>query len=299
MVLIDPARNDYEIPLLIRYPIEASGRRPVVIFNHGGGPSPNARERAARWGETFAAAGYVVIHPARTRPANLGDFADECAANGQTTVADCVMWIASYRFGPSTTHFLIDRLKQLDDAYPEFRLDVARTVVAGYSAGSVVPLANAGARQQWVDHGTVYRERDARPIAFIGIAPAGPSYAGFASGFQSGSYARIDGRPFLFVTGVGDTTNTEKPSESRSAGWLLSRAGGKYLSWDQKRQVTHETLGLEQCDTDLQAAHCDWMASLGVAFLDAVARKRKAAAGWLASDAYAIATGGEIELHRR
>jgi hypothetical protein len=65
IVLVDPARGNYEIPLLVRYPIGAPGPRPVVIWNHGGAPSPNGKTRSDEWGNTLAAAGYVVIHPSR------------------------------------------------------------------------------------------------------------------------------------------------------------------------------------------------------------------------------------------
>src|SRR4051794_39050048 len=49
IMLSDPARGNYTIPLLIRYPIGAVGRRPVVIWNHGGNPSPQGRQRSAEW----------------------------------------------------------------------------------------------------------------------------------------------------------------------------------------------------------------------------------------------------------
>src|SRR5678815_4470296 len=65
IVLVDPARGNYQIPLLVRYPIGASGPRPVIIWSHGGDPSPNGRTRSEEWGNTLAAAGYVVIHPSR------------------------------------------------------------------------------------------------------------------------------------------------------------------------------------------------------------------------------------------
>lgn len=39
--LVDPDRNDYRDPILIRYPVEATNRRPVVIWHHGGTTSEN------------------------------------------------------------------------------------------------------------------------------------------------------------------------------------------------------------------------------------------------------------------
>src|SRR3954451_2521121 len=46
IVLTDPARGGYRIPLLVRYPIGATDRRPIVIWNHGGRA---ARSGARRW----------------------------------------------------------------------------------------------------------------------------------------------------------------------------------------------------------------------------------------------------------
>jgi hypothetical protein len=296
--VLDPSRNNYRIPLLIRYPVGAPGRRPVVIWNHGGDLAGNARERSAEWGRTLAAAGYVVIHPARTRPNTTG-YVQECVDNGQITLADCILWLGHYLFGPLNTDFLIGRFRQLQKAHPALRrlLDPTRIVVGGHSRGSTVPLANAGAWRRWADGGTVYRGLSKRPIAFMASAPPGPEYAGFKSGFQSDSFRRIDGRPFLLISGVGDTVG--KPSESRVAGWLRSMPGGKYLSSDTEKQAVHETMNIHKCDTVLRADHCKWIASLGTAFMDAVVRQRPEAISWLASDAYRHLTSGAIELHRR
>lgn len=298
IVLRDPARSNYRIPLLIRYPIGAPGPRPVVIWHHGGNPSKNGKTRSEEWGTTLAAAGYIVIHPSRVLVPDAAPFQAECDANGFTRPIECRGWISEYRAGPLNTHFIIDRLDEIAAARPVLNglFDPSKIVVGSHSAGSASVLAVAGAYQRWLDGGHRYRERDNRPIAFLASGPMGPLWAGFGGGFQSGSYAGIE-RPFLLISGVGDETG--EPSESRVASWLTSVPGNKLQSWDTQLEAVHETMDIHKCDTPLQADHCHWIASLGLAFLDAVVRGRQEAHDWLASDAYASLTGGAIELHRR
>jgi pimeloyl-ACP methyl ester carboxylesterase len=248
----------------------------------------------------------VVIHPSRVLIADATPFEAECRVNGFDTPEECAHWVSQFRYGPLTTTFLINGLSQLMADIPALRgrLDVAKIVVGGHSAGSTAPLVNAGAWQQWLQTSPKYFTIDARPIAFIASGTQGPMYAGFRSGFQAApfdgnkrsSYAGI-GRPFLFITGVGD--ETQEPPESRVTAWLSSLRGGKVLSWDLSPEALHETMDIHRCDTTLRARHCAWIESAGVAFVDAVVRERPEAREWLASEAYEVLTEGAIELHTR
>src|SRR4051812_13550572 len=121
IVLTDPARGGYQVPLLVRYPIGAPGRRPIVIWNHGGAPSVAGRTRSAEWGETLARAGYVVIQPSRILPTDVAPLQAECTANGFPNPAECAFWIAEMRYGPQSVSFIIDRLGELESARPELR----------------------------------------------------------------------------------------------------------------------------------------------------------------------------------
>jgi hypothetical protein len=299
IVLVDPARGDYPIPVLVRYPIEATDPRPIVIWHHGGLTSANGRTRSAEWGEALARAGYVVIHPSRMTPADVTPYLRECAANGFPAPAQCAEWLGVHRWGAETTSLVIDRLRELERRSPALRnrLDPSRVVVAGHSAGTTTVLATAGASQQWVDGGPVYDREDRRPIAFLASAPQGPLYAGFNSGFdEERSFVDID-RPLMLITGMGDETG--EPVPTRLTSWITSRPGNKLLLWDTDPHAVHETMDIDKCDTPVREAHCRWIESAGLAYLDAVARNRAAAMEWLASDAFAIATAGAIELHRR
>ena len=298
IILTDPARANYPIPLLVRYPIGATGPRPVVIWNHGGHPSPNGRQRSAEWGNTLAVAGYVVVHPSRVLLQNVAPLLAECQANGFSTPAMCAYWISQSRYGAQTTHFLIANFAQIMAASPALTgmLDAQQIVVAGHSAGSSVVLANAGAWQRWTPGGQTYNERNPQAVAFLASGVQGPMYAGFSSGFQPASFADID-RPFMSITGAGDETG--EPSAARTTAWLTSRAGNKALLWDVVPEAVHETMDIDKCDTPVRADHCRWIASAGLAYLDSVVRRRPEAKRWMVSPALAALTGGAIELHRR
>jgi hypothetical protein len=299
IALTDPARGNYKIPLLIRYPKNVAGPLPVVIWHHGGNPSKKGKKRSENWGNTLAAGGYVVIHPSRLYITNPNPFMAECQANGFATPTECAYWVTQFRYGPQSVHFLIDSFAAIEAADLALNglLDETRIVIGGHSAGSTDVLTSAGAWQRWVKGGTKYDEHDDRPIAFMASGVQGPMYAAFNSGFQSESYTAIDGRPFLFITGFGDTNGN--PAESRVTGWLRSTAGDKFLSWDTETEAVHETMNIHKCDTPLRLDHCTWIGSAGLAFVDAYVRGRQEAIDWLASDAYETLTGGAIELHER
>jgi hypothetical protein len=305
--LVDAARNNYEIKLLIRYPRGATAPRPVVIWHHGGLPSAKGASRSAEWGEALATAGYVVVHPSRTPIPDPTPFLSECRDNGFRDPDECGLWVTGMRYGAQNTHFLIKNFRQIEGLDPALAglLDPSKIVVAGHSAGSDSVLAAAGAWQQWVPGGKRYQERNDAPIAFLATGVHGPQYAGFHSGFQSpGSGSGIPEhsfhgitRPFLFITGVGDETG--EPPEARVSAWLTAQTGKKTLMWNTSPEAVHETMDIHKCDTPLQANHCRWIASAGVAFLDAVVRGRAVAEEWLRSDALEVLSGNAIELHHR
>ncbi len=215
--------------------------------------------------------------------------------------------MTQFRYGPQTTHFLIAHLPEVEALNSALAglLDPARIVVAGHSAGSTAVLANAGAWQQWSPGALRYAERAEAPVAFLATGVQGPGYAGFHSGFQSPgphsgitghSFAGID-RPFLFISGVGDETG--EPPEARATAWLTSAPGYKGLVWDTDPRAVHETMDVHRCDPPVPASHCDWIASAGLAFLDAVVRQRPEAEAWMRSNALEVLSGGAIELHLR
>ena len=301
--LVDAARN-YTVQFLVRYPDGAPGPLPIVFWNHGGAPSAKGDTRSAEWGATLAAAGYVVIHPARPIVTNVQGFTAECASNGVVNPSDCAYWVSQFHFAPDTTTFLLDHLAAIEGLVPALagRLDPESVAVGGHSAGSTVVLRNAGATQQFVEGGPIYGGAgdpsvDERIDAFLASGPQGPSYAGFGSGFRSGPNYRAIEKPFLFITGVGDETG--EPSEARTAGWHRALPGNKYLLWDTDPVAVHETMDIHKCNGTVRRRHCRWIASAGLAYVDAYLRHRPEALEWLASGAIGVLSDQAIELSRR
>lgn len=305
LLLHDPARGNLPVPLLVHFPIGMTNARPVVIWNHGGPPSAGGKNRSEEWGQTLAAAGYVVIHPSRVPVTDVAPFQAECTAEGFPLPEDCALFVAEVKFGPRTAVFVLDSLPAIEALVPALagHLDASRVIIAGHSAGSPVPLGLAGAVR--VFPSGQHRDIDPRPVAFLATGPHGPDYASFEDGFREDSFHEIDARPFLWISGRGDETGAvgaanHEPSEGRTAGWLTSTRGNKYLSWDNDEAAVHESMDIHRCDdSDVQRTHCDAFAMLGVAFLDAVVRLRPAAVAYLASSAYDTLNAGVIELHRR
>jgi hypothetical protein len=305
--LTDPARGNLSIPVRAHYPMPlATGElRAVVVWNHGGFPSANARTRSEEWGTALAAAGYIVIHPSRVLIADAAPFQTVCDREGFPAPADCQLFISQRVFGPQTGAFILDSLSAIETMIPQItgHVDAARVAVAGHSAGSPVPMVFAGATRQFA--GPLRQSPDARPLAFLATGPHGPDYADFDDGFHEDSFHTIDTRPFLWITGRGDETGDEgatqhEPSEARAAAWLTSTRGNKLLSWDNDEIAVHETMDIHKCDQSAtQRTHCDAFAMLGTAFLDAFVRQRTAAVTYLASSAYDTLNAGVIELHRR
>jgi hypothetical protein len=57
-------------------------------------------------------------------------------------------------------------------------------------------------------------------------------------------------------------------------------------------------MDIHRCDTPVRADHCRWLATTGLAWLDAVVRDRREVSEWLAEDALATLTGGRDRAGR-
>jgi hypothetical protein len=306
--LLDPARSNYPVPIRVRYAHNVpAGPRPVVILNHGGGATLAGRGTLSAWGNIFAKAGFIVIHPSRMPvPTVTQSMIGACKSNGwPTSAGSCGYYQGWMIYGPQNTNFLISsfprilsRLRAQDATYVG-TLDASRVIVGGWSGGSTIPLANAGAWRQFTPTGPVYtNQKSALPIAFFGYSSMGPAYAGFEGGFQSKSFDGIGLRPFLTITGKGDDHG--KTSEARTTAFIRAKPGNKFLSWDTNASILHEHMAHTNCTASaLTQLHCGYFESVMMAYLDAVAYGRQLALDWLDSDAYLTLTGGAVELHRR
>ena len=282
--------------MLVRYPIEATDPRPVVIWHHGGATSARGGTRSEEWGNALARAGYVVVHPSRVLPADVTPFLGGVRRQ-RLPRSRAVRRVVRHPPSGAADDDLPDRppaRPRAGAARPRRPGEGRRRRPLGRDRG------DAGDRrrlQQFVPGGPVYDDVDPRPIAFLATAPQGPMYAGFRSGFdEERSFGGIT-RPLLTITGMGDETG--EPVPTRLTAWVTSPPGDKLLVWDTDPHAVHETMDIHKCDAPVPAGHCDWIESAGLAYLDAVVRTARAAKEWLDSDALKTLTGGAIELHRR
>ena len=124
-----------------------------------GGPSARAAERAARNGATcWPPPGYVVIHPARVPIADPAPSAPTAKPTASSAPDDCAHFIAHVRLRTPTTHYLVTHLADVAALDPALTglLDARHASSSpATSAGSTVPLVNAGARQHGRPEGRV------------------------------------------------------------------------------------------------------------------------------------------------
>ncbi len=313
MTLRDKTRNNYLVPLRVRYSGNATGVRPVIILNHGGGTNGNGRDSMPEWSTLFAEAGFIVIHPSRIKPSSLSagqlGLCRKYGGPKELIPRICKSFLGYKMYGPLNSDFIIDSFPKiqakmlLTDPAMTGTLDsnLSKVIVGGWSGGSTIPAANAGAwRRFHPSADKVFFQKTLKPVAFFGYSTMGPDYAGFDGGFQSDSYNKIDERPFLTITGKGD--NHGKTSEARTTAFIMAEAGEKYLSWSIAPSIGHSHMahvGATCNASPLGQAHCAAFESPMLAFLDWMAYGDTGAEDWLKSDAYKFLTGNAIELHRR
>lgn len=260
----DPARANHPVPLRVRYPLGATGARPVVIWSHGGTTTivDEARTRAAgftvshgqqdsvRRSESFVRAGYVVIHVGRLQPRSLtqaqlqdclnaGVIVGGIVSPDETALSACRTFTGFHRYGPLNVAFVAGLLSQYRvGMLPGFSgtLDRERIVVGGWSGGSESALNVAGAAQRWDARfgGTSLTQPPvAVPgvVAFFTDGPRGPDWAGYKSGFQEDSAYGIDARPILFNSARDDRSTGDGAAVARTSQFFGAAKGGKVLSW--------------------------------------------------------------------
>lgn len=193
-------------PITIRYPIGATGPRPVILWSHGGGLGDGGDLLSREWGDGFAEAGWVVIHVAHTnvtgaqvrsmcRFAHVPD--PECTAGALQ---------AEVLARPRDLIAILDDLPRLATVvHDRTGVDLApeRVIVAGWSAGSQGPLVLAGAMRAITPTLTHFQMPDPRPMAVIAISPQGPGFSGFFENGADTSWSQIT-RPVLVMTGDND-----------------------------------------------------------------------------------------------
>jgi predicted dienelactone hydrolase len=281
------------IPFLIRYPKDAPGRLPVVIFSHDLGGS---KESAAYYAEHLVSHGYVVLnvqHPGSDVTLWGGQFPDlknpKISADLRKAVSP---QSAMDRFQDIyLAVFALHSLDRQPGALKE-RIDLTRIGMSGHSYGATTTQAMAGqafARGRKMGHDEFK--------AFLAMSPAGAT-----DGHNADAFGDIT-RPFLFLTGsddnltvngkVLDASERQKPylAMKRAPSALMVLNGADHLVFSGRQE-----LGLSK-PTDERFRQLIKAASLS--YWDAMLRDDAEARAWLIGPGMAALAGSDAQIQSR
>ncbi len=281
------------IPFLIRYPKDAPGRLPVVIFSHDLGGS---KESAAYYADHLVSHGYVVVnvqHPG----------SDLAIWGGQRPDLENPKVSAEIRKAMSPQSAL-DRFQDIYlavfalhslDRQPgalKGRIDLARIGMSGHSYGALTTQAMAGqafARGRKMGHPEFK--------AFLAMSPAGA-----ADGHNADAFGDIT-RPFLFLTGSDDrlTVNGKvlDPSERQKPYLAMKRApsalvvlkGADHLVFSGRQELGFSKPRDDRFRQLIKAA--------SLAFWDSELRDDAEARAWLIGTGFTTLAGPDAEIQSR
>ncbi|CAN0348348.1 unnamed protein product, partial [Laminaria digitata] len=306
-------------PVLIRYPADASGPLPVIIWAHAGSWSSTGHKSHKRWSTLLARAGYAVVHFAVVQPneEHLGALCDRFGVTDPSACDDRSItgpppedpdnFINPFHsitvVRPADGAIITKALPMLSARLEEksgTSLDVSKTIVAGWSGGAQVSLQMAGATRILAEGIPPHSDPDDSPIAFVGLSPQGPGFSNFFANDGGPTSWDAITRPTMIMTGVGDEKpNNDLTGPDRRAVFTHMPPGDKVLfySTDPADSITHSSFNLDGFDSDNPAAKrlSTALASAMLAFCDAHARDHQPAKDWLASDAAVSLTEGNLD----
>ncbi|MBL8311632.1 MAG: hypothetical protein JNL19_14520 [Burkholderiales bacterium] len=281
------------VPLKVRVP-EGDAKLPLVLFSHGLGGS---REGGRRWGEHWAANGYLVIHvqhPGSDESLWRGAGATEPTALRQGLARGATPEQLLGRV--DDIRFVLDELAKqqgnADAAAWQTRADLMRIAMTGHSFGALTTMALAGVRYP----GPIKSLADPRIGAFIAFSP---SVQGLKRSWPE-RYGDMT-RPFLSVTGTidGDVMGTGAEAARRAALFDAQPGGNAYrvvfadgdhavfgggdrrdTAWMQR-----VTGGQAATSADVFRLIQERTATITLKFLDAWLKQDAAAKRWLTTDA--------------
>lgn len=220
-----------ELSLRIRYPADAGGPLPVIVFSHGMGGSGDAfPELTAHW----ASHGYVVVLPTHAdsirlrrqrgedTPRSLREFRNRRELRNVDPLArldDCRLVLDSL----AELETQVDGLR---DAAGNGRLDRERLAIAGHSAGAYTAQLAIGVKAR--------TRRSGGRLASIGDGRFKAAILISGQGLTNRALARDSwselSQPMLVITGSRDTTPvTDETPASRRHPYEYAKAGDKYL----------------------------------------------------------------------
>lgn len=285
------------LPITVRYPMDAVGKRPVVIWSHGGSYNNNGHKHSEDWGNLMSSHGFVVIHLAHVEP--TADVFTTLCKLANVEKSECIegdIMTGERPFVDSAVARPYDIIAVLD-ALPKMatklqkddvEMDMEQVAVTGWSAGSQAGLMLLGATREITPTITSYAVTDSRVKITMGMSPQGPGDVGYTET----SFDTIE-RPVLIMTG----NNDEKPGKPELPGTLRRRTfelikGGMnhhYLLYNHLPVGTggHNTFNLADVGSeDVDLAHfSEAMTSTALAYLDAYLSGQVRAKKWLDSTA--------------
>lgn len=281
------------IPFLIRYPKDAPGRLPVVIFSHDLGGS---KESAAYYADHLVSHGYVVLnvqHPGSDLSIWGGQFPDlknpKISADLRKAVSP---QSALDRF--QDIYLAVFALHSLDrqPGALKDRIDLSRIGMSGHSYGATTTQAMAGqafARGRKMGHPEFK--------AFLAMSPTGA-----ADGHNADAFGDMT-RPFLFLTGsddslmvngkVLDASERQKPylAMKRAPSALVVLNGADHLVFSGRQELGFSKPKDDRFRQLIKAA--------SLAFWDAELKDDAEARAWLTGSSMANLAGGDAEIQSR
>jgi predicted dienelactone hydrolase len=306
-----PARGESsrDIPIKVRYPINATGALPLVVFSHGMGGSSNAFPELS---DHLASHGYVVILPTHSDSVKLRREKGEDA--GREIMGDPAGYVRNVK-----PFERVDDVKRILDAlsvveqkiFADAKASISREAIgmAGHSAGAMTTQIAFGVKARTRLLGGVQSAADPRIKAAVVISGQGLK----TRLFTKDSWSDLD-KPMLVITGSEDTAKAGRDTpESRrhpfeyapaSKGephtYLLWIEGATHGSYQSKSAAT--LLGEKPEDPAMVAAATN---SATLAFLDAYVKfapdsdEAKAARAYLVGDGISKQSGGKASVQSK
>ena len=305
-ILLQDAAQDSDLPVKVRYPKDAPGPLPVVIFSHGAGGSGDAFPELT---EHWASYGYVVLLPTHADSIQLrrqkGERVAGLIANPRQVI-DAVRPMQRL----ADVKLILDSLGTFEEKIPALKgadgkgnLDRERIGMAGHSAGALTTQIAAGVLTRTTLMGGAKDVGDKRIRAAILISGQGTTNRMFTKD----SWSQLD-KPMLVITGSLDSLSlTHETPESREEPYDLAKAGDKYLLFIEGAthssyagKATSVLLG-EKPTSDIHMI-TDVTAAATLAFLDAYVggdeRARARAKAYLESEKI-VAFSGKYATWKR
>ena len=303
LTLRDAAREK-DLQCAVRYPKNAAGPLPLVVFSHGAGGDSRAFSSLS---EHWASWGYIVVHPTHSDSVRLRKEQGENITDLRKEMRNIVSKV-DLPDRVADIRFILDSIPEIEKA-AGVRIDRERIAMAGHSAGALTTQVIAGvkvrAARRFGGKGTVLSVKsagDPRIKAALVISGQGPGGL-----LTEDSWNELT-LPMLVITGSKDSsTVTDETPESRRKPYELAKPGDKYLLWIEG--ATHSSFGggpnaavraiLGEAQAENIEMIVDSTSSATTAFLDAYLRSDTGAKAYLRSDALEEFTDGKAELEHK